>query len=280
MYALREWFGISPRGPDEDLELLEGDLRRTVHWLRLAVAIGLVVVALWAVATAASWRQTVGLFALTAITAGAAAATGAALGFLFGVPRIGRPEGEGSEQARLAFNTNLVEVSDWLTKLLLGATLVQIGDLVGYIGQIAGALADPSVPGHRGAVAAVLVYFFVVGFLGFYLVTQIYLTLAFKRASDYLSPSEDEQRLQRVAKELRILATGSQPATENNDELRRQIQLLRTHYGDERLRRAMRERLGVVAQHPRVRALLGEPSNPEAADREGEQAAMGAKGSD
>ncbi|GBD44798.1 hypothetical protein HRbin40_02288 [bacterium HR40] len=280
MYALREWFRISPRGPDEDLELLEGDLRRTVHWLRLAVAIGLVVVALWAVATAASWRQTVGLFALTAITAGAAAATGAALGFLFGVPRIGRPEGEGSEQARLAFNTNLVEVSDWLTKLLLGATLVQIGDLAGYIGQIAGALADPSVPGHRGAVAAVLVYFFVVGFLGFYLVTQIYLTLAFKRASDYLSPSEDEESLQRVAKALRAVATGSQPAPAEEDDLRKQIELLRARLGDERLRRAMHQRLGVVARHSRVRTLLGELAAPEPEEGGGEKATARDEGRD
>ena len=69
------------------------------------------------------------------------------LGFIFGIPRTlgrarsapvatvseqgGRPAAE--SHALLAANTNLEHISDWLTTLLVGATLVQVRNIAEWI---------------------------------------------------------------------------------------------------------------------------------------------------
>src|SRR5262249_59046584 len=81
---------------------------------------------------------------LYGLTACAAAAAGALFGFLFAIPRTreaaavaGRPEDPTAvRQAVLVANTNLERVSDWLTTLLLGATLVQIKPLADWISNL------------------------------------------------------------------------------------------------------------------------------------------------
>lgn len=63
---------------------------------------------------------------------------GSLLGFLFGVPRFktdasNKPPLDQSAAARTASDftpsTNLEQISDWLTKIIVGATLVQLGTL-------------------------------------------------------------------------------------------------------------------------------------------------------
>jgi hypothetical protein len=54
---------------------------------------------------------------------GAASFAGLLLGFLFGLPKTLERSGKG----RLTTNTNLDQISDWLTKILVGLGLVQLG---------------------------------------------------------------------------------------------------------------------------------------------------------
>lgn len=89
---------------------------------------------------------------------------GAAVGLLFGVPRFSRAGEAELRQAGLANNTNLVDVSDWLSKLLLGATLSQLGDIPGFVWAAADALAQPEILSHRPVTAAALVYYAAAGF--------------------------------------------------------------------------------------------------------------------
>ncbi len=78
------------------------------------------------------------------LLAGASALVGGALGFLFGIPRTLQQEGgspsaeanpEGAEAGgpthRIDYrvNTNLEQISDWLTKILVGVSLTQISEI-------------------------------------------------------------------------------------------------------------------------------------------------------
>ena len=124
--------------------------------------------------------------AVATLVAGGAFVAGGLLGFLFGIPRsLAGPEGA-EDKAAGAYrpNTNLEQISDWLTKILVGVGLVQFttfaqhaGDLVTFLGPALG--GDPLGESFAGAT---LVVFSISGFLAFYLVTRLYLGRAFATA--------------------------------------------------------------------------------------------------
>jgi len=247
-------FGFGGGRPADDLELLERDLDRTVAWLKTVVFTGLVAIGVWALAAAPGWAAIFGLFAGEALSGGAAAVAG----FLFGVPRFARPEAGPASEERLAIDTNLVDVSDWLAKLLLGATLTQLGNIPRFVWNAAGALAQEGVPGHRAVTAAVLVYYTASGFLGFYLITQIYLTLAFKRANDFLARPPAADRLRALAERLRTALAEPQALREAEPELRSELRRLERELGRKEARERLRALLGDAAARPEVEALLEE----------------------
>lgn len=81
-------------------------------------------------------------------------------------------------------NTNLEQISDWLTKILVGVGLVQLGKVPDYARSLGSSLAPclGDAP-CSGAIAVTLVLAFLVfGFLIGYLVTRLYVTGALKRA--------------------------------------------------------------------------------------------------
>ncbi|MFS8115251.1 hypothetical protein QD460_26315 [Rhizobium jaguaris] len=129
-------------------------------------------------------------FGLYLLVAAAAAAAGSVAGFIFGIPRTLDPAARAAvagaaadggvadkTNAMLAANTNLERISDWLTTLLIGATLVQIGAIIHWIRGFAEYLwtKDGQI---YGPVVLLLVYFFALAFLGIYLITRLYLTAA------------------------------------------------------------------------------------------------------
>lgn len=112
--------------------------------------------------------------ALEVVTVGLLASLGSAvcgvvLGFLFGIPR--RIEGTADGKPGYAVNTNLEQVSDWLTKALLGIGLVELGNLTTGFGDLSrhlGAALGGGAAG-LGAAAGIMVFFAPSGFLGGYL---------------------------------------------------------------------------------------------------------------
>lgn len=117
--------------------------------------------------------------------AGGAFAMGALLGFLFGLPKTvgGAASGSG-----LTTNTNLDQITDWLTKILVGLGLVQLGKVTHGVTKIANALA-PGLGNGSGAKSfgvGLLVYAVVDGFLLCYLWTRIDLVELFRSADDSL----------------------------------------------------------------------------------------------
>jgi len=128
------------------------------------------------------------------LLAGACLLAGALLGFLFGIPRAlqrsdapATPE-ERKETARreaqYGVNTNLEQISDWLTKILVGVGLTQIGNLWGAAETTAKTFA-PALGGGPGGTAltiGILFYFPIAGFLFGYLWTRLFLARALARA--------------------------------------------------------------------------------------------------
>lgn len=115
---------------------------------------------------------------------------GSLLGFVFAIPRSisgrdGSADGVGETRySRLAVNTNMEQISDWLTKLLVGVGLVELKELPQGLGAaaryVAPAFGDDSrlVP----FAAALLAYFTVEGFLGGYLATRIFFQRVFEES--------------------------------------------------------------------------------------------------
>lgn len=143
------------------------------------MAIGLPVLgalAGWAYLYGDATSSQLGLGALVAL---AALIGGGLFGFLFGIPRSAPSNDNGG---RYSVNTNLEQISDWLTKILIGVGLVQFrqladlaGDLVGTVGQALGGGQPAEV-----AAGALMVFFAITGFLVAYVMTRMLLPAIFE----------------------------------------------------------------------------------------------------
>lgn len=93
----------------------------------------------------------------------------------------GQPAASVSVNAsRTGVNTNLEEISDWLTKIIVGVTLTQIPKILAHLHMIAQIIAGSFGGDSRISFAyALMTYFSVSGFLGGYLLTRLYLQKVF-----------------------------------------------------------------------------------------------------
>ena len=148
-FGTRSQAGLSRAGGSSDSETGDrtADVQRNESlplqrlWLRslsLCIVAGSVVVLIFAVQSPNS------SLGVASLLAGACLLVGGLLGFLFGVPRsargidhsTGKPEGAkgatvdpattDGDASEYRPNTNLEEVSDWLTKILVGVGLTQL----------------------------------------------------------------------------------------------------------------------------------------------------------
>lgn len=130
---------------------------------------------------------------------GASTVFGSALGFLFGVPRRwedGPPSNSGQQQRHSEGgykpNTNLEQISDWLTKIIVGVGLIQLPEIVEFFDQL-GNIAGPAFgPPPSGGIIAIslVVHYLVVGFFQGFLLAYLWLPGAFARAAKQLRDAE------------------------------------------------------------------------------------------
>ncbi|MEV7936072.1 hypothetical protein AB0O82_08000 [Kitasatospora sp. NPDC088264] len=182
---------------------------RTARWAATGVlaGTGLLGLLLFSLGREQAWQA----FGGGLVVAGASTVLGGALGFLFGVPRV--RSGSGEPQGSYAPNTNLEQVSDWLTKVLLGVGLTQLGSLGERLHQLGTALA-PALGGEDAAVpfaAALVLYFVVFGFLAGWLVTRLALPQVLTDADQaldlFLAGQDRDRRGDKVgADDLRVRA--------------------------------------------------------------------------
>jgi hypothetical protein len=162
------------------------------------------------------------ILAVAGIIAVCAFAIGASLGFLFGIPTyLARSnEANSTDKASYQPNTNLTQVSDWLTKIIIGVSLVQFGQLTKSLGKLGDSLA-PSLGGDdtgKSFGIAVVVAFFVIGFLAGYLYTRLRLQWAFAHADrgafEDLVDAKLEQQKQADVEALTLASQQLDPAAE------------------------------------------------------------------
>jgi hypothetical protein len=197
---------ISREHPEEEAQ--ERDVVYIRRTLALFLGAGVVALAIYAVGTTENQARLLGT---SLLIASACVAVGGLLGFLFGIPRTlteqpsPRPDladGKSTDAAdadndatRYAVNTNLEQISDWLTKILVGVSLTQLWNLPAFFTDLSIKVsAALGVSANAEALSAsLLVYFLVCGFLAGYLLTRVYLAGAFSRAD-----RQWQRRLQRL----------------------------------------------------------------------------------
>ena len=170
---------------------------------------------------AAGSDNTAQVLASAVMLALASTVVGGLVGFLFGVPRSAAGNDDSrvtaTSHSRYLANTNLEQISDWLTKILVGLGLTQLGPihdalkrLISSVEPALGARPDSGVFG-----AALLVCYTVSGFMCGWLATRLLVTSALSdvdcameqlhRSADELQAGNTERSLELQADGLRIL---------------------------------------------------------------------------
>jgi tetratricopeptide (TPR) repeat protein len=152
------------------------------HFLVVAAAVLLLgpLLALCFAVTTNDWKSALAVGVATTV---AGSGFGALIGLIFGIPRAlasGTPA-SGTEVAGYSSNTNLEQVSDWLTKLLLGAGLTQLGRIPSAVGDLGTFLAKGLGNGaaSQSFVAVLVVFSSIAGFFFGYLFARLILPRAF-----------------------------------------------------------------------------------------------------
>jgi hypothetical protein len=231
----KDFLGIPDVEPSE-YTLEERKLFATnarIGWTTAACGLfGVPAIAFWAGGVAchahAGWAGFLAYYGGDLLAAVAAAAAGAFFGFIFGLPRTLDPERRTelvqaaaqqkdpmvAAHAAMAANTNLERVSDWLTTLLIGATLVQIKEIVGWVGGLGQKIIDSGTPANNAVVPIIIVFYFALSFVGFYMITRTYLTFALAQTLGMLTgkSGRNGQEGPGVTSEPKDQKTRDQPA--------------------------------------------------------------------
>lgn len=127
---------------------------------------------------------------------------GVLMGFLFGIPKViqgqgeaatpeaangGKPEERGTSY-RMQVNTNLEQISDWLTKIIVGVGLVELKQIPDSLLRLAAFIQPGIGSGEEARVMAlaIILYASLLGFFLGYLVTRTYIAGIFRRADEQL----------------------------------------------------------------------------------------------
>ena len=169
-----------------------------------------------------------GVTAVGLMTAGAALLSGGLLGFLFGVPHTredgtgaGNKEPRGNEGRQTGSsvstsyraNTSLEQISDWLSKMIVGVSLVEIKVIPGKLKEFAAYISKGLGQGESEEVFAltILLYFAVCGFVFGFLWARLYLARWFRQADELQILGEKITQLEKKQQaDARALAVISQ----------------------------------------------------------------------
>jgi hypothetical protein len=145
----------------------------------------------------------------------AATAGGIATGFLLGLPPMpsdspGAPASSG--------DTHLEVIADWLTKVLVGAGLVQLENIPGALRQIADSIHEPD-KAYLAPIVSIVLGFGILGFFSGYLATRLFLNGAFRHADvdsldGLVEPHSDSLQKQTDKAHDNLTASGAPSQTE------------------------------------------------------------------
>ena len=177
------------------------------------------------------------------LVAGSCFCIGGLLGFLFGIPRLLNNSSDLDklkDKNQIIENDNLVQISDWVTKIIVGVGLTQfyqISTSLMNLGEYLSPIFNSGNDGDKTAkiIAIVIVlYFLVLGFLCAYLWTRLYFSkMLAKSQSDvkqiqeeldnkkeeleYKQKELDEKRLELSEKEKELKESQENLETKSNE---------------------------------------------------------------
>lgn len=123
-------------------------------------------------------------------------------GFLFGIPRTINSTSDTTllpmEKTLIFHNDNLVQISDWLTKIIVGVSLTQVGkipEILDNMGEYLSPSFNPVINNMGGGVdptsktiaISAVIYFTILGFMTSYLWTRFYFLNMLHETLDKLS---------------------------------------------------------------------------------------------
>ena len=278
------------------------DRYHMIERLQIAVAVGIAFVFIYAFAFVRTGFWAV--LGVGMLSAGASLLAGFLVGFIFGIPRIPkdaptapqrqpRPQtgGAANDQSTSAplpatnhspveANSNLVEISDWLTKILVGVGLVELEKIPGklkalatYVGSGLRACDSVTCQNVSEAVAlGIFIFFFCAGFLIAYLWARLYLQRAFSellnlasdvdKAWDYADMADEALDDNRLADAIRFidLAVSSDPRNAKAHQLKGVILKAMATQSDqspETKTRLLQEALDEATQSSKLRPSVG-----------------------
>jgi hypothetical protein len=168
------------------------------------------------------------VFGTALAIASAAALVGGVVGFLFGIPLTSKQRTAAANGSQYETNTNLEQVSDWLTKIIVGVGLVQLGRALPALTRLAKSLNDPlgGTP-YGGTFGLGLTTFYaLLGFLFLYLWSRTDFTSELQQLTGVIQTQIDKVEstlssvLNLVNRQLNSLKGGQAPT---QDELNQAV---------------------------------------------------------
>lgn len=112
-----------------------------IFFIPILGILGIGVIVVYALQVPSGMRLTV--FATAMAITGAAGLAGGIVGFLFGIPHTIQGAAAPNGGPQYQGNTNLEQVSDWLTKIIVGVGLVQLGRALPALAKLGQSLKAP-----------------------------------------------------------------------------------------------------------------------------------------
>lgn len=172
--------------------------------LYVAMIIGLLLIAAVSTSVAGTNGSWIRTFGYTSMVGVASLATGGLLGFLFGIPRSAQStELRDASENKMNDNTNLEQISDWLTKILVGVSIAQTKEIMLMVDNLAKMTSQglgAENPFTYPFSMSLLIFFFIVGFFSTYLWSRVILKKVFGGGfkAQLKAVSEEMERVRRA----------------------------------------------------------------------------------
>jgi hypothetical protein len=153
------------------------------------------------------WREWLSSIGVGLLIGGAALCAGGFMGFLFGIPSLQQNADQSAASATtFKYNDNLMQISDWLTKIIVGVGLTQLYKIPTKIRTL-GDYLKYSFGGEewgRNLSLAVVFYFLLLGFLVMYFWTRTDFTMILKYTDDDLQKKYEDAIAQKETLETEL----------------------------------------------------------------------------
>lgn len=228
-----EFFSPNPKQPrPKPAQSLHEELKRDLKIILLVLFCAFLV-SLIALAILAGLHVFMKGYALC-FWALACSVVGLLFGFLFGIPRVlqknsadNPPAETGADKNRrspqsnyqLLVNTNLDDISDWLTKIVLGVSLIELQKMPGLLRHLAEMIAAEMGDNQLTLfIIAVIIYFAIVGFMTGYFATRLFVQRAFYIADLYTGGGSEMEATMEQETTISRLTVTTTPGNGGDDK--------------------------------------------------------------